>query len=228
MLADAPHLTRRAPEFVQSSSHIVGIGMAGETPPDLAPKCWMYFPEEETPFYRVTAFSNYSPYNVPNPGRQWSLMAEVSDSPGKPVSSESVIDDVVEGFRKVGFIDERTPILTRFHRRLEYGYPTPWLHRDTVLNAVLPALEEKNIFSRGRFGAWRYEVSNQDHSCMQGVEAVDHLLLHTAERTVAGVMGVEPPEIPQPVDARVSGRRAWPSPLPAWNAPLLHPGSPGS
>ena len=181
----------------------------------------MYFPESDTPFYRVTMFSNYSPFNVPNPGRQWSLMAEVSESPDKPVNTANVVDDVIAGFRKVGFITDSTPIVTRFHRRLERGYPTPWKGRDEVLGTVLPALEEKGILSRGRFGAWRYEVSNQDHSCLQGVEAVDKVLLDTEERTVAGTMGVEPPAIARrrngtsPVAERavVNLRNVWKGPV---------------
>jgi protoporphyrinogen oxidase len=195
-LTDCRDLTQFAPKFVHSSSHIVGVGFMGKPPADLATKCWMYFPESDTPFYRVTVFSNYSPFNVPSPGRQWSLMAEVSESSAKPVNSATVCEDVIAGFRKVGFISDRTQIVTRFHRRLERGYPTPWLGRDEVLETVLPALAAKGILSRGRFGAWRYEVSNQDHSCLQGVEAVDHLLMQTAEQTVAGVMGIEPPAIP--------------------------------
>ena len=62
------------------------------------------------------------------------------------------------------------------HRREEHGYPTPFLGRDETLAAILPGLEACRVYSRGRFGAWRYEVSNQDHSCMQGVELVDRLL----------------------------------------------------
>jgi protoporphyrinogen oxidase len=195
LLSDRPDLTARAPEFVHSSSHIVGVGFAGSPPPDLTTKCWMYFPEPETPFYRVTVFSNYSPNNVARPGEQWSLMAEVSESAEKPVDGARIVDDAVAGFRRVGFIDQATPIVTTWHRRLEHGYPTPWLGRDAVLDAVTPALEACGIFSRGRFGAWRYEVSNQDHSAMQGVEAVDFILAQTPEHTVRGVMGIEPPPV---------------------------------
>jgi hypothetical protein len=64
-----------------------------------------------------------------------------------------------------------------------------------VLAAVLPKLEEVSILSRGRFGAWRYEVSNQDHSSLQGVEAVDRILLGVKETTVTGRMDVEPPVV---------------------------------
>jgi hypothetical protein len=35
----------------------------------------------------------------------------------------------------------------------------------------------------GRFGAWLYEIGNRDHSCMQGVEWVDHVLFDTPETT---------------------------------------------
>ncbi len=194
-LSDRPDLTARAGEFVHSSSHVVGVGFDGSPPPDLATKCWMYFPESSVPFYRVTVFSNYSPNNVAVPGKQWSLMAEISESADKPVDSASIVNETIAGFRRTGFIDDATPIVSTWHRRLEHGYPTPWLERDTVLEAVLPALEACGIFSRGRFGTWRYEVSNQDHSAMQGVEAVDHMLQDVPEHTVHGEMGIEPPTL---------------------------------
>jgi UDP-galactopyranose mutase len=67
----------------------------------------------------------------------------------------------------------------------EFGYPVPTLNRDTLLNQLIPALEEKSIFSRGRFGGWKYEAANMDHSVMQGVEAVERILQDKEEVTWA-------------------------------------------
>lgn len=54
-------------------------------------------------------------------------------------------------------------IVSTYVRRFDHGYPTPSLERDQALNKALPYLEGKGILSRGRFGAWKYEVGNQDH-----------------------------------------------------------------
>jgi protoporphyrinogen oxidase len=185
MLAARPHLSTLASRFVYSSSHIVGVGLRGSPRDDLRTKCWIYFPEPQVPFYRATVFSNYSPNNAP-PGH-WSLMGEISESSDKPVNVSTIIDDVVEGFRSCGFIEKRDVVST-WHRRLDHGYPTPWVGRDAVLAEVDQALRADRIFSRGRFGGWKYEVSNQDHSFMQGVEAVDHVLTGAGEHTYYGDM----------------------------------------
>ena len=49
---------------------------------------------------------------------------------------------------------------------------------------MLPKLEPFGISSRGRFGAWKYEVSNQDHSLMQGVEWANKVALGVPELTL--------------------------------------------
>ncbi len=179
-------VSEAAPRLLRSSSHIIGIGLTGAMPPKLAKKCWMYFPEDNCPFYRVTVFSNYSPNNVPEPetGKYWSLMTETSESSVKHVDRETLIEQTIQGLLNTGLIDSRDQVVSTWRYTAEHGYPTPSLERNELLKKLEPPLERAGVSSRGRFGAWRYEVSNQDHSFMQGVEWVNSTLLDVPETTV--------------------------------------------
>lgn len=172
-----------APKFRYSSTNVIGLGIEGHCPKRLSDKCWMYFPEENCPFYRVTVFSKYSPYNVAKPGQQWSLMFEVCETEMCPVNHETIVDEVIQGAINTKLIKPSSEIVSKYYRRFEHGYPTPFLGRDQLCKPIFENLEKHGIFSRGRFGAWKYEVSNQDHTMMQGVEAVDHILNGSEEMT---------------------------------------------
>jgi hypothetical protein len=177
-------LTSSLPALAHSTVHIIGIGVAGTPPGHLAKKCWIYYPEDNCPFYRLTVFSNYAPANVPDPDHQWSVMVEVSESSEKPVDRSRLLDDVIDGLINTRVVSDRAEILTCWQHVADHGYPTPFLGRDDVIDPLLRQLEAHAIFSRGRFGAWKYEVSNQDHSFMQGVEVVDRLAFGRAETTL--------------------------------------------
>jgi protoporphyrinogen oxidase len=167
-----------------ASSHIVGVGLDGAAPPELKTKCWMYFPESNCPFYRVTHFSHYSPDNVDDIGRHWSLMCETSESQHKPVEEGRIEEETVRGLVASGLIERPSQVSHTWSIRLERGYPVPTCERDAALDFLLPELQQEGIYSRGRFGAWKYEVSNMDHSFMQGFEAASHLLHGSPELTV--------------------------------------------
>jgi len=174
-LMELSNLKLQAP-LLSSNAHIVGIGLKGKVPEKLRTKCWMYYPERNCPFYRVTVFSNYSPENVPDPQRNWSLMCETSESPYKPVDRSKIVEETIEGLVRVGLIKDISEIESRWHFAAEPGYPTPSLDRDEIVDKALQELSKFDIFSRGRFGVWRYEVSNQDHSFMQGFEWGDRYI----------------------------------------------------
>ena len=174
-MTDKSEWSSQASKLKYSSTNIVGIGLQGLVPEHLESKCWMYFPEQTSPYYRVTVFSNYSPHNVPNPSEQWSLMAEVSESAHKPVDQETLIQTCIDALTNDGLIPDTSTVVSKVMRRLPQGYPTPFLGRDAVVDPILRNLEKDDIFSRGRFGAWKYEHSNQDHSFAQGYQCIDRL-----------------------------------------------------
>merc|ERR1712230_332131 len=166
--------------------------------------------EDDCPFYRATVFSNYSPFNCPQedvklrtlqtadpslsskvdtqterPGPYWSLMLEVSQSTQKPVDEATLLADSIQGLVNTGLCSPEDEIVSTYHRKFHHGYPTPSLVRDGQLKTLLPELRDKySIWSRGRFGSYKYEVANQDHSFMVGVEAVDNVLIGAPEMTL--------------------------------------------
>lgn len=227
-----------------STTHVIGIGIRGQRPERIGDKCWLYFPEDNCPFYRATIFSNYSPYNSPQPsvklrtmfkaeqaqkqetlvvvslnekqvagashsfpsaaitkavsqihlyapeysgapekeGPYWSLMLEVSQSGVKPVNVEKILQDCVVGCINTDLLKGADEIVSLYHERFDHGYPTPSIARDGALDELLPALKENyDIYSRGRFGSWKYEVGNQDHSFMLGVECADAVMTNAEE-----------------------------------------------
>ena len=165
----------QASKLRHSGSYIVGVGIKQPAP---SKKCWMYYPESNCPFYRLTYLSNYSPEVVPDASTHYSLLAEISRSEFKPVDGETVVEETVQGLVNTKMISEqdRDDIVDTHVIDRDYTYPIPSLERDKALATVHPWLESQEIYSRGRFGAWRYEVGNMDHSVAQGVEWVNRIV----------------------------------------------------
>jgi protoporphyrinogen oxidase len=171
-----------AAELHHNNLLVLGLGL--EKKIDTG-KCWIYFADDDMPCYRATYFSHYSPFNVPkgDTERYSSLMCEMSFRAGQTPDPAKVIDRVVDYLIRAKILEEsdRSRIVSRYHRTVAYSYPIPTLGRDRALATLQPALLGKEIYSRGRFGAWRYEIGNMDHSVMMGVEAVDHVLAGAKE-----------------------------------------------
>jgi UDP-galactopyranose mutase len=175
------HVRDAAQTLTWSGSHIVGIGI--DRPVD-SDKCWIYFPEDDVPFYRVTYLSNYSPYLTAKPG-QFSLLTETSHSAYKHEDPEKIVDRVIDGLVLTGLMREsdRELVVARWRCSPAMTYPVPTVGRDDALGTIQPWLRSRDIWSRGRFGAWLYEIGNMDHSAMQGVEFVN-AVLHGEDETV--------------------------------------------
>ncbi|MBC7946410.1 MAG: FAD-dependent oxidoreductase [Chitinophagaceae bacterium] len=179
-----------AGDLVHNGGLIAGLGFEGLRDDS---RCWMYFPENNSPFYRVTNFHNYSRFNVPHGdcSKYFSLMCETTYSSYKPEDKTGIVEATLQGLVNSGMIDEeqKQQVASHYLIDIPYSYPVPTLGRDKALATIQPYLESRSVYSRGRFGAWKYEVGNMDHSFMQGVELVDRLLSGKPECTLNGLAG---------------------------------------
>jgi protoporphyrinogen oxidase len=166
-------------KFLWTSGFMVGIGMNKPCPSN---RSWIYFPQKDSPFYRVTYLSNYSPNMTPK-GNYFSFLAELSYSDSKEVSRETIIEDTTQGLINSKLLqeEERPYIVSAYLIEVPYALPTPFIGRDSALNDIQCYLLKHNIYSRGRLGGWKYEVGNMDHSVIQGMEAVDKILFDKEE-----------------------------------------------
>ena len=183
-LAHAPENVRAAAKKLLSNRlFTVGVGLKRPSP---SPKNWIYFPNPKTPFYRITYLSNYSPDIVPggDTSRYCSILTETTYSPFRPLPRGDFTKAVLDGLVAEGILEERDlPLVdSTYLIHASHAYPVPSVDRDEALDVIQSYLESKEIASRGRFGSWKYEIGNQDHSLMQGVELVDRWLDGSEEK----------------------------------------------
>ncbi len=184
IINDAPAEYKRAAEQLEHSGvFVAGVGVNSARTDDT---CWMYFPESNAPFYRVTNLHNYSPNIAPAGSGKRALLCEVSFSKHKQEDPATMERRILDGLVNTTLLQEQDRESNSiWSMRVDYGYPTPTLERDRALALIQPWLQAQGVFSRGRFGGWRYEVGNMDHSVMQGVEWADLLLKGEPETTYA-------------------------------------------
>ncbi len=175
-----PHLRRAAGDLQHNGVYMVGIGYEAPLKDD---KSWMYFPQSNAPFYRATNFAKYSPANVPDAdtARYCAYMTETSYSRHKPTARAGLESEVEAGLRAAGVVENRPAVASMHLEDIPYAYPVPTLERDDALRLIQPWLMERNIFSRGRFGSWKYEIGNMDHAVKMGVDAARHIVLGRVE-----------------------------------------------
>jgi hypothetical protein len=136
--------------------------------------------------WRVSFPAAFSPRNVPSGRGRWSVLCESAEAmAGEAAPQKDRAASMEAGLRALDVLRPGTRVVSRWYAFLEHGYPTPFLSRDTLLPVIQSHLRNVDIFSRGRFGGWRYEISNQDHSFMQGIEVVNHRLSGAPEATYA-------------------------------------------
>ncbi|CAI4223580.1 unnamed protein product [Auanema sp. JU1783] len=183
-LTELCKLTNLCPdiELKHSQVALVGIGFRKPQPSFTKNLSWLYFPQKDIPFYRCTFISNFNDLMTPNSDEFWSVICEVGLQSQSAVDENSIVQSTIQGLKVCGIADENMEIVSKWFYLLPYGYPIPSLNRDKELDKAHKQLEKHQIYSRGRFGGWKYEYANQDHSFMIGYEVIDRILFDKSEQ----------------------------------------------
>ncbi|PWN89285.1 hypothetical protein FA10DRAFT_267857 [Acaromyces ingoldii] len=181
-------------ELKHSSTTAIGLGFQGPLPKVLEAKTWIFAADENVAFHRATIPTNFSA-SMSGPGR-WNILFETSMSQHrrlKQATREELVQDHLQQLREWDAIGLDEEPVSVYYRHLDFGYPLPFRGRDAILDGrhtggedeggLLTKLERQGIVSRGRFGGWRYESSNQDYAFQQGIEAIDFVNEGVPEKT---------------------------------------------
>lgn len=139
---------------------------------NVSDKHWVYYPEKKYRFYRVGFPMNFSTDMTPH-GKS-SLYVEIAYTPGQPPDDQATMKEVLRDLRRVGLLRKSDRILTTNILHIPVAYVIFDQHRTAATNTLLSFLETQNIYSIGRFGAWKY--SYMEEAILEGQAAAEKIL----------------------------------------------------
>ena len=168
MLCDVPEDVRRATESLLHNSLVcVNIGIKR---PKIIDKHWLYFPEKEFIFNRVSFPMNFSKLTTPK-GRS-SILVEVTYRENN-VDINDIKEKTVNGLMDANIIKKDDIIEVYDISNFKYAYIIYDLEHERNVNVIHKYLKSKNIIPVGRFGEWEY--LNMDKSILSGKRAAIEL-----------------------------------------------------
>jgi protoporphyrinogen oxidase len=163
LLTGAPERARRAFSLLRCNP-LRYLDVALRRPAG-TPYHWCYVPHPSVPFYRVGAYSNFSPHLVPR-GRG-SLYVELSSR--RPVDLNRTLPTVARFLEEMKIIRRPSDILFAIPRVIDYAYVVYDRHYTKAVPLLHGFLERQGIFSTGRFGNWNY--SAMEDALVMGMDA---------------------------------------------------------
>ncbi|MBU2213308.1 FAD-dependent oxidoreductase, partial [Patescibacteria group bacterium] len=136
---------------------------------------WVYFPDKEVPFGRISEMKNFS--KEMSPQDKTSLFVEFFCFEGDEIwnaSKEELFDMTMEWLEKLKFLN-REEVLNIHHIKRAHAYPLYDLEYKEHVKTVMDWMDSfDNFYAIGRPGRFRY--TNQDHSLEMGILAARSVL----------------------------------------------------
>jgi UDP-galactopyranose mutase len=169
MMDSVPDIIRQAGRRLRYNTiYSVSIGVSRANVSDVH---WIYFPEPEYAFHRISFPMNLSASMVPE-GTS-SITTEVSASACREIGAEELIHRVIDDLISTRILRKGDEILATDLIKLEPAYIIYDHFREKNVSLIHEFLSEKDICPCGRFGMWEYY--NMDHAILSGKAAVERL-----------------------------------------------------
>ncbi len=170
MIRSAPEEVIKASEgLVYNSLACFNIGVDRRA---ISDKHWLYFPEKEYLFNRISFPMNLSPMTVPD-GKS-SILVEVTYR-GAKLDIEETKEKVREGLINTDILRDNDKVEVFDALDFKYAYVIYNQQHRRNVNIIQTYLNSLRITSMGRFGEWEY--LNMDKSILSGKRAAEEELI---------------------------------------------------
>jgi protoporphyrinogen oxidase len=149
----------------------VNLGVAR---PAIGPGHWVYFYEEDVPFFRISFPSKFAPDNAP-PGHS-SITCEIAYSRRKPLDETDLVRRCVDALTRAGILEADDRIVVEDQIDIPYAYVVFDFHRAEALKTIHAWMESVGLLPCGRFGEWGY------HWSFEAIESGQRVARQVAER----------------------------------------------
>lgn len=161
-MVDAPEYIKHLASGLRYVS-VLDINL-GINKKDNSDRHWVYVPEPEFVFYRIGFPAKFSE-NVAPLGNS-SMYIEVSYLPEKGISEHQAVRKTIDGLKQMGILAENNEIIVKNIINIKYAYVIYDQFRKIKLPVIMKYLEDNNIYSVGRYGAWKY--SSMEEGILDG------------------------------------------------------------
>ncbi|MFQ3676249.1 MAG: FAD-dependent oxidoreductase [Endomicrobiia bacterium] len=133
---------------------------------------WIYFPAKDLIFYRIGFYHNINENLVlKNCG---SLYVEISVSPKKNVDEKMLYKKILYDLKKIQIISSTEDILFYDVIKIPVGYVIYDLERKFLVEKIQKYLSDRDIYSIGRYGGWKY--SYMEENIKEGFDVVKKII----------------------------------------------------
>lgn len=142
---------------------------------NLSDKHWIYFPESRYPFYRIGFTHNFSSHMTP-PGCS-SLYGEIAYMRRDDAWKKRILQKAIKKTKELLGIHQ-ADIATEKIIDISHAYVIYDRWRDTYVPRLLHELNANDIYSIGRYGAWKY--CSMQETLLDGKQVSDIILTRQA------------------------------------------------